>query len=334
MDHVYARKVSSPSRINIKRSKASPNMPSRLIINADDFGLTPGINRAIAELHRARALTSATLMATGPAFTEAVDISKANPTLGVGCHVVLTDGVPVSHPDAIPTLLGADGKTFRPSLLDFSQAVLRNQVNPDITRETFAQVQKLQRAGIDITHLDTHKHSHLFPIVTRSLLHVAERCNIGAIRNPFEPAWTVALGHGSRLRRLEIRTLGRAFRRRFDSQLRSASPDVATTDGTTAVSATGGLTIATLSQILYALPTSGTWELVVHPGYNDEALAKITTRLRATRDIEREALLSLIPNLQKNPSPPELIHYGSLGPYSRIREIGQFTPASGYEHVL
>ena len=310
-------------------------MPARLIINADDFGLTSGINRAIAELHRAGALTSATLMATGPAFIEAVAISKDNPTLGVGCHVVLTDGIPVCHPEEIPTLLGADGKTFRPSLLDLSQAVLRGHVNPDdITRETFAQVQKLQRAGIDITHLDTHKHSHLFPIVTRSLLHVAERCNIGAIRNPFEPAWTIALGHGSRLRRLEIRILSRAFRHRFESQLRAAAPNVATTDGTTAISTTGDLTHVTLSQILQALPTSGTWELVVHPGYNDEALAKITTRLRATRDVEREALLTQIPDLQKNPSPPELIHYGSLGPYSRVREIGQFTPASGYEHVL
>ncbi|RXH55858.1 ChbG/HpnK family deacetylase [Granulicella sibirica] len=310
-------------------------MPPRLIINADDFGLTSGINRAIAELHRARALTSATLMATGPAFIEAVAIAKDNPTLGVGCHVVLTDGIPVSHPDDIPTLLGADGKTFRPSLLDFAQAILRGRVNPDdITRETFAQVQKLQRAGVDITHLDTHKHSHLFPIVTRSLLHVAERCNIGAIRNPFEPTWAFALGHGSALRRLEIRVLDHAFRRRFDTHLQTTVPNVATTDGTSAVSTTGDLTSATLSQILEALPSSGTWELVVHPGYNDEALSKIATRLRNSRDVEREALLTNIPNLQKNPSPPELIHYGSLGPYSRIREIGQFTPASGYEHVL
>ncbi|HEY0163191.1 MAG TPA: ChbG/HpnK family deacetylase, partial [Edaphobacter sp.] len=69
-------------------------MPARLIINADDFGLTPGINRSILELHRAGVLTSATLMATGPAFDEAVAIASSTPTLGVGCHVVLTDGVP------------------------------------------------------------------------------------------------------------------------------------------------------------------------------------------------------------------------------------------------
>src|SRR5947208_962069 len=106
-------------------------MPSRLILNADDFGLTPGINRAVAELHAAGALTSATLMANGPAFDDAVAIAHANPTLGVGCHIVLTDGTPVSPPETIPTLLSPDGKTFRPSLSDFFLAVLRGKVSED-----------------------------------------------------------------------------------------------------------------------------------------------------------------------------------------------------------
>src|ERR1700692_4692172 len=115
-------------------------MAPRLIINADDFGLTTGINRAIAELHQARALTSATLMATGPAFSDAVSVALANPTLGVGCHIVLTDGIPVSPPETIPTLLGPDRKTFRPSLLDFIQALLRGSIREDdIEREALAQ---------------------------------------------------------------------------------------------------------------------------------------------------------------------------------------------------
>jgi len=128
-------------------------MPARLILNADDFGLTGGINRAIGELHANGALTSATLMANGPAFEDAVEIARKRPMLGVGCHVVLTDGMPVSHPADIPSLLGSDGKTFRPSLIDFMLAVWRGQVlEEDIVRETTAQVQRLQRAGIDVTH--------------------------------------------------------------------------------------------------------------------------------------------------------------------------------------
>src|ERR1700679_2791825 len=185
-----------------------PSMPPRLIINADDFGLTPGVNRAIAELHQANALTSATLMATGQAFDDAVAVARANPTLGVGCHIVLTDGVPVSPPEEILTLIGPDGKTFRPSLIDFLQALLRGNISEEeITREATAQIQKLQRAGIHITHLDTHKHTHLFPAVTRPLLQIAEQCSIRAIRQPFEQHWSLALGHRNRTRRVQIKLL-------------------------------------------------------------------------------------------------------------------------------
>jgi predicted glycoside hydrolase/deacetylase ChbG (UPF0249 family) len=83
-------------------------MPTRLILNADDFGLTRGVNRAIAELHAAGALTSATLMASGAAFDGAIAVAHAHPTLGVGCHIVLTDGTPISPPESIPSLLGPD----------------------------------------------------------------------------------------------------------------------------------------------------------------------------------------------------------------------------------
>src|SRR5450755_4575514 len=86
---------------------------ARRMIKAEDFGLTKGLHRPIAELHQAEALTSTTLMATGAAFDDAVAVAHANPALGVGCHVTLTDGTPVSSPQSIPTLLGADGKTFR-----------------------------------------------------------------------------------------------------------------------------------------------------------------------------------------------------------------------------
>src|SRR5215472_7118763 len=100
-------------------------MPPRLILNADDFGLTRGINRAIAQLHQAGALTSATLMATGPAFDDAVAVARANPTLGVGCHITLVDAIPAASPETIPTLLGNDDKTLRTSNIDFAQALLR-----------------------------------------------------------------------------------------------------------------------------------------------------------------------------------------------------------------
>jgi predicted glycoside hydrolase/deacetylase ChbG (UPF0249 family) len=288
-------------------------MPSRLIINADDFGLTPGINRSIAELHHAGVLTSATLMATGPAFEDAVALAHANPTLGIGCHIVLTDGVPAAPPGSIPSLLGPDGKSFRPSLLDFVRALLRGQIREaDIEREAQAQIDKLQQAGIAITHVDTHKHTHLFPAVARPLLQVLERSNIHAIRDPFEPAFTQRLAHAGIKRRLQIQILNR-LRPAFERQPQVGDRKVLTTDGTLGVSATGNLNASTLGEILSAMPATGTFELVCHPGYNDRDLDRVATRLRSHREIEMQALLSAIPPALAQPNGIELIHYGSLG---------------------
>jgi predicted glycoside hydrolase/deacetylase ChbG (UPF0249 family) len=287
-------------------------MACRLIINADDFGLTLGVNRAIERLHRANALTSATLMATGQAFEDAIAIAKSNPTLGIGCHIVLTDGVPASLPESIPTLLGPDGKHFRPSLIDFVNALLRGRINEqEIEHEAGAQIQKLQNAGINITHVDTHKHTHLFPAVARPLLRVLERTRITAIRNPFEPDFTQRLAHAGWKRSLQLSVLSKlkpSFRRQ--SQIREYK--VLTTDGTVGVSATGNLDPTTLSQLLAALPENGIFELVCHPGYNDADLDRITTRLRTHREIEMQALLSIIPTQNPQRNAPELIHYGSL----------------------
>ena len=283
-------------------------MPARLILNADDFGLTPGVNRAIAELHAAGALTSATLMANGPAFDDAVRIAHAHSTLGVGCHIVLTDGTPVSPPETIPTLLGPDRKTFRPSLSDFFLAVLRGKVSEDdIAREALAQIHKLQRADIPVTHIDTHKHTHILPAVARPLLQVAEHTNITAIRNPFEQPWSLRIGRSPTTRRLQVALIA-SLRPRFFALPQIRNRTVRTTDGTIGISATGSLNATTLATILTSLPSDGLYELVLHPGYNDSDLDAITTRLRTSRNTEREALLQTFPH----PSAPQLIHYGKL----------------------
>jgi chitin disaccharide deacetylase len=289
-------------------------MPARLILNADDFGLTPGINRAIAELHSAGALTSATLMANGPAFDDAIRIARAQPTLGIGCHIVLTDGIPLAPLEHIPGLLGSDRKSLRPSLSDFVQALLRGKIKPaEIELEALFQIHRLQQAGIKITHLDTHKHTHIFPLVARRLLALAESNRIPAIRNPFEPRWSIALGKSPILRRLQIGTL-RTLQPRFLALPQIRSGRVRTTSGTLGISATGQLNSDTLRAILTAMP-SGTWELVCHPGYNDCDLDAVTTRLRATRDIERTALLdAFFQSSQQqshppNPPLPQLINY-------------------------
>lgn len=297
-------------------------MPVRLIVNADDFGLTRGINRAIAELHDAGALTSATLMANGPALDDAVFIAHARPSLGVGCHVVLTDGIPVSPPHEIPSLLDPTSPTprFRPSLLQFHLAVFRGRIQPaDIAREAAAQIARLQSAGLRVTHLDTHKHTHMLPSVARVLLDVAERSGIGAVRNPYEPDWATRISHTSATRRFQIRLLNRLHDRFLAlPQLRGGS--VHTTGGTLGVSATGTLDQPMLEALLQHAP-EGTWELVTHPGYNDRDLDAVTTRLRSTREVEYHALLAAFANSSshsRNPSSLQLIHYGELPPQPQM----------------
>lgn len=293
-------------------------MPVQLIINADDFGLTRGVNRAIAELHDAGAVTSATLMANGPAFDDAVALALARPSLGIGCHIVLVDGTPVCDPASIPSLLGPKDdqgrRTFRTSLADFALGVLRGSIRQDeIEREALAQFQKLQRAGLKLTHVDTHKHTHLLSRVTRPIIRALEQSGLRAIRNPFEPRWAASIS-GSKRRSLLVRTL-EPGRRRFEASPPLAGHQILTTRGTVGVSATGHLNESTLSALLRAIP-EGTWELVCHPGYNDADLDAITTRLRTHREIELNALLAAFAKSSSNPLHPsglQLIHYGELG---------------------
>ncbi|MBW4037681.1 MAG: ChbG/HpnK family deacetylase [Acidobacteria bacterium] len=289
-------------------------MLPRLIVNADDFGLTPGINRAIAELHTLGALTSATLMANGPAFTDAVRTALAHPTLAIGCHIVLTDGTPLSPPHTIPTLLAPDGIHLRPSLADFFLSASRGKISSsDITREAHAQIARLQQHGIHPSHIDTHKHTHILPQIARPLLAVAESTGIRAIRNPFEPAWCPIPNATPYLRRLQLRLLHQ-LHSRFLTLPQICSRAILTTDGTLGVAATGSLDSTALRSILAHIP-SGTWELVCHPGYNDPDLAAIPTRLRSSRDIERIALLEALSNpstVSPNPRPFQSINYKDL----------------------
>ena len=259
-----------------------------LIVNADDFGLTAGVNRAIAELHGAGLLTSTTLMARAGATEEAIELARATPSLGVGCHVVLADGEPVLPPREIPTLVDRKTGCFHASLSAFLMRLLTGRIRTgEIVAEAAAQIALLQSRGVRLTHIDTHKHTHMFPAVLRSVLRAARAAGIRAVRNPFEPVWAVrATAGASWARAAQVNVL-----RRLESACRRiiAEEGFATTDGTIAVVGTGVLNTAVVRALLTALP-AGTWELVTHPGYNDSDLDRVRTRLRASREIEREAL--------------------------------------------
>ena len=269
----------------------------RLIINADDFGLTPGVNRAIVESHGHGVVTSATLMANAAAFPTAVSLAGSCPRLSVGCHVVLIDGTPVSPAEKIPTLAERDpsgSSHFRDGLATFAARAFSGKISSqEVEEEATAQIRKLQSSGIAVSHLDTHKHTHMFPASLRPLLSAARACGVPAIRNPFTPVAEFPLALlKSRpnlwKRSLEVRAL-RSLRSTFRRLVREAG--LTTPDGSFGIVATGSLDLPLFEAIVQSIP-EGTWELVCHPGYNDSDLTKATTRLLESRSEELKLLTS------------------------------------------
>lgn len=262
----------------------------RLIINADDFGFTSGVNRAIVEAHTRGVVTSSTLMAKGRAFGEAVELSRTVPELSIGCHVVLIDGEPVVEPGMIRSLV-QDGR-FRDGLKAFAARALTGRINAtEIEAEASAQIRKIQALGISVSHVDTHKHTHLFPSILRPLLRAAAACGVKAVRNPFGPKFPLRSSQllarpGLWTRYAEVKVLGR-FAGKFQAAVDREG--FLTTDGTLGIEVTGTLDETLFRAIAESVP-DGTWEFVCHPGYNDADLRAARTRLRESREMELRVL--------------------------------------------
>jgi len=266
----------------------------RLIVNADDFGFTAGINRGIVEAHTRGIVTSSTLMANGRALEDAVRLAKTVPALSVGCHVVLIDGEPVLDAKRLPSLTSqrSGSARFRDGLKSFAAHALTGGLDPDeIEAEASAQIRKLQSAGLNISHADTHKHTHLFPAVLRPLLRAARASGVYAIRNPFGPRKPLKSSEllrrpGLWTRYAEVRVL-RTLAAKFRDLARREG--FATPDGTLGIVVTGALDEKLFRAIAAVVP-DGTWEFVCHPGYNDNDLKAASTRLRESREIELRVL--------------------------------------------
>lgn len=266
----------------------------RLIVNADDFGFTTGVNRGIVEAHTRGIVTSSTLMANGRTFEDAVRLAKTVPDLSVGCHVVLIDGEPVLEARQLPSLTRSHsgGARFRDGLKAFAARALAGRLNAgEIEAEAAAQIRKLQAAGVAVSHFDTHKHAHLFPLVLRPLLRAARACGVRAVRNPFGPSKPLKsselLARPSLWARyIEVKVL-RSLAGKFREA--AAREGLATPNGTLGVEVTGTLDEKLFRAIAAVIP-EGTWEFVCHPGYNDDELKSAKTRLRESREAELRVL--------------------------------------------
>jgi chitin disaccharide deacetylase len=257
------------------------------ILNADDFGLSPGINRGIIAAHREGILTSASLMVVGDAFEEAVALAHAHPSLSLGVHLTLVEGVPVLPPQKIPSLVTSDGR-FYGSLGTFLLRWLGRRIQiEEVQREFEAQIERARQCTIQIDKLDGHMHVHLLPGVFETVLALADHYQIPAIRLPTEGALgldnlTAFRGYCRRavltsisaLRKPRLAKAGRLYATRCAG-----------------IAESGRLTEEGLLRILQGL-RPGPTEIMAHPGYSDSTLDNWPQSRRYKREQELAALTS------------------------------------------
>jgi predicted glycoside hydrolase/deacetylase ChbG (UPF0249 family) len=262
-----------------------------LVINADDLGLTTGVNDGIFDAHDRGVLTSASVFANAPATGDALARALRRPSLGVGCHLTLVDGRPTLPSAHVPSLIEDDGR-FPSSWKPFVVSCLLGRISlVEVERELTAQIDRVRSAGLTLTHLDVHKHVHAYPPIFAIVTRLAERFRIPVVRVPFE-RWSNRYGPGDATQQRTVTNqalmntamLPWAWRDyRIAARARLRTPHFI---GRTH---TGVLSAQALAAMVRALPP-GVTELMVHPGYVDEALTRLNTRLLGARADEVDLL--------------------------------------------
>jgi hopanoid biosynthesis associated protein HpnK len=161
--------------------------PRRLIVSADDFGMSSGVNAGILRAHREGILTDVGLMVNGRAFDEAVELARSNPTLSVGLHLTLAQGWATAPPDEIPLLAGRDGLFRMNPIWSGLRFFFLPGVRAQLRREIRAQLDKFKATGLPLSHVDGHVTIHAHPTVLSILIECAPEYGIRAVRLPSEP---------------------------------------------------------------------------------------------------------------------------------------------------
>lgn len=157
-----------------------------MVVNGDDFGFSQGVNQAIIQAHTQGILTSTSLMVTGGAFAEAVDLAEQHPDLAVGLHLVLGCGKAVLPPTQIPHLVDEQGYFPENPVQAGWRYYFHPQVRQELRLEIVAQLQKFQQTGLPLSHVDGHLHHHANPAVLKVLMELAPQYSIPVVRLPYE----------------------------------------------------------------------------------------------------------------------------------------------------
>lgn len=159
----------------------------RLIVNADDFGIHPAVNKAVSIAFEKGILTSTSLMAGGEAFDEAVSLARSMPELGIGVHLTLVGGLFTVLPaKEVPSLTWEGGHLCN-DYLELIKRDLAGKISvDDVYREWDAQIQKVMDTGLTVTHLDGHQHMHMWNHFFPVTLALAKKYHISCMRVPDE----------------------------------------------------------------------------------------------------------------------------------------------------
>ena len=232
----------------------------RVIVSADDFGLSEEVNEAVERAHRDGVLSTASLMVTGAAAADAVRRARRLPDLRVGLHLVVIEGDAALPPDRIPLLVGADRAFGRDQLALGIRYFFRPQARRQLALEIAGQYAAFAATGLRLDHANAHKHMHLHPTVGALLIAEGVRHGLPAIRIPYEPAAPVRLADATR------DTMGAVLLRQWTRLLRGQArrAGLRTNDQCFGIAWSGRMTRERIVSLIPRLPP-GLSEIYFHP---------------------------------------------------------------------
>lgn len=269
----------------------------QLIVTADDFGAALAVNEAVERAHREGILTAASLMVSAPAAADAVKRAKAMGSLRVGLHLVLVEGKSTLQPAAVPDLVDANGM-FRDDMVRAGAAMFfLPHVRRQLAAEIEAQFKTFAAMGLELDHVNAHKHFHLHPTIAALTVRIGRSFGMKAMRVPYEPVEV--------LRQIEPGTSGSFIVELWARQLRRrlAAAGVFSPDRMFGLGWSGAITTSRLTSLLAHLP-EGVNEVYLHPataayagstpGYlYEQELAALTSQ--QTIDLTRKNKIHLGP---------------------------------------
>ena len=254
-----------------------------LIVTADDFGLHEAVNEAVRQASVHGILTAASLMMAAPATAAAVRLAATLPKLRVGLHLVLVDGHCILPPRLIPALVDSNGRFSDAMVLNSVRWVLSRKVRAQLAAEIRAQFEAFAGTGLQLDHVNAHKHFHLHPLILELVLRIGSEFGMSAVRVPQEPLWYSRLAGGA---------TGAAFLLPWLAMMRwrLRAAGMTVNDNVFGVARSGRLDSQALIAILARLPP-GVTEIYLHPATHTPG--PITESMSTYRHgDELEALLS------------------------------------------